>query len=136
MALTQKQENFCLAYVKTGNASEAYRQSYSCENQKEATINNNAYKLLKNTDILTRTEELNRLAVKSTILTIEQRKEILSKIAENVTFDKDGNAGFTDARGAIDLLNKMDGVYIEKRETELRGKLDTEFRVKFVKPDA
>ena len=27
--LTQKQENFCLAYIETGNASEAYRKAYN-----------------------------------------------------------------------------------------------------------
>lgn len=136
MALTQKQENFCLAYIKTGNASEAYRQSYSCGKMKEATIGNNAYMLMQNSEIKARIEEINKSAVNNAILTIEQRKEILSNIARNVSYDKDGNAGFTDARGAIDLLNKMDGVYVEKRETELKGKLDTEFKVKFVKPDA
>ncbi|SQE31532.1 Terminase small subunit [Mannheimia haemolytica] len=26
--LTPKQEAFCLAYIETGNASEAYRQAY------------------------------------------------------------------------------------------------------------
>ena len=26
--LTPKQESFCLAYIETGNASEAYRQAY------------------------------------------------------------------------------------------------------------
>ena len=121
MPLTQKQENFCLEYIKCGNASEAYRRSYNAEKMKDATITNNAYKLLENNDIATRVQELRERATSSAILTVEQRKELLTKIAQNVTFDKDGNAGFSDARGAIDLLNKMDGLYIQKNQTELSG---------------
>ena len=44
--LTPKQEAFCLAYVETGNASEAYRRAYNAENMKPATVNRKA-KMLK-----------------------------------------------------------------------------------------
>lgn len=37
--LTPKQETFCLAYIETGNASEAYRQAYDAENMKPDTVN-------------------------------------------------------------------------------------------------
>jgi phage terminase small subunit len=56
--LTAKQERFCREYVVCMNASEAYRRAYSTENMKEATVNNNAYKLLQNNDISTRINEL------------------------------------------------------------------------------
>ncbi|MGU9998175.1 terminase small subunit, partial [Bordetella avium] len=39
MALTPKQEAFALAYVETGNASEAYRRAYSAERMKPETVN-------------------------------------------------------------------------------------------------
>ena len=58
MALTIKQEKFCMVYIETGNASEAYRKAYNCENMKEATINNKAYELLKKGDITARLGEL------------------------------------------------------------------------------
>ena len=58
--LTPKQEKFCQEYVKTGNKSGAYRIAYSCENMKEATINNNAYKLFENNDITTRINTLQK----------------------------------------------------------------------------
>ena len=43
--LTPKQEAFVLAYVKTGNASEAYRQVYDT-NASAKTINEKASRLL------------------------------------------------------------------------------------------
>ena len=36
--LTPKQEKFAQVYVETGNASEAYRQSYNAERMKPETI--------------------------------------------------------------------------------------------------
>ena len=56
--LTPKQEAFCLAYIETGNASEAYRLNYNAENQKPETINRNAKKLMDNNKIVARLGEL------------------------------------------------------------------------------
>ena len=36
--LTPKQEAFCMAYVETGNVSEAYRRDYDVENMKPETV--------------------------------------------------------------------------------------------------
>jgi phage terminase small subunit len=44
--LTQKQENFCLAYIECGNASEAYRRAYDAENMQPQTIHVKASELL------------------------------------------------------------------------------------------
>ena len=56
--LTPKQEKFCNLYVELGNASEAYRQSYSCSKMKTETINNKAYQMLCRGDIKARVKEL------------------------------------------------------------------------------
>ena len=37
--MTPKQEAFCLAFIETGNASDAYRRAYSAGKMKPATIN-------------------------------------------------------------------------------------------------
>lgn len=62
MALTKKQEIFCKEYVKQDDASAAYRISYSTSKMKDATVNNNAYKLLQRNDIATRVKELKAIA--------------------------------------------------------------------------
>jgi len=56
--LTIKQENFCLAYFKTGNASEAYREAYDVSKMKPETINRRAHDLVNNGKIKARIEDL------------------------------------------------------------------------------
>jgi len=56
--LTIKQEKFCHAYMETGNASEAYRQSYNCGNMKPETINRRAKDLTDHSKIKARMQFL------------------------------------------------------------------------------
>jgi len=71
MSLTVKQEAFCLAYMETGNASEAYRQSYSVENMGENSIRAEAGKLIANPTISLRVEELQEEAKQRNAITVE-----------------------------------------------------------------
>lgn len=52
--LTIKQEAFVQAYLKTGNASKAYRQAYSASRMKPETVNREAKALLDNPKIAAR----------------------------------------------------------------------------------
>jgi len=63
MALTPKRERFCLAYLETGNASEAYRRAYDAKNMKDKTVTKRASELLQDGDITGRLDELRRPAV-------------------------------------------------------------------------
>jgi phage terminase small subunit len=56
--LTPKQENFCLTYIETGNASEAYRMSYNTAKMKPDSVNRKAKELMDNVKISARLEEL------------------------------------------------------------------------------
>lgn len=56
--MTPKQEAFCLAFIETGNASEAYRQAYDAEGMKPASINRKAKELTDNGKIAARLAEL------------------------------------------------------------------------------
>nr|WP_321328489.1 terminase small subunit [Alcaligenes faecalis] len=58
MALTPKQEAFALAYVETGNASEAYRRSYNAEKMKPEVIAVKASELLAHGKVSVRVKEL------------------------------------------------------------------------------
>jgi phage terminase small subunit len=57
-SLTPKQEAFALAYIETGNASEAYRRAYNTGNMKPETVNRNAKALTDDNKISTRISEL------------------------------------------------------------------------------
>ena len=62
--LTPKQEAFCLAYIETGNASEAYRRAYNAEKMSDKVIHNKASDMAKRDDIGVRLEELRAPTVK------------------------------------------------------------------------
>lgn len=78
---TPKQEAFCLAYLKTGNASEAYRLSYNAGKMKPETVNRKAKELLDNGKIAARLNELNSAAVTDAVMTRQQALERLTRFA-------------------------------------------------------
>lgn len=83
--LTPKQENFCLAYLETGNASEAYRRAYDVSNMKPESVNRLAKAQLENVKIASRIEELRAPVREKAMLTLEShlaRLEELSRRAE------------------------------------------------------
>lgn len=76
--LTPKQENFCNFYIESGNASEAYRRAYACDNMKAETVNRKAVELLANGTITARVSELQaELKAKSDI----RKEDIVSLCA-------------------------------------------------------
>ena len=108
--MNRKQEIFCEEFVKSGNAAEAYKLAgYKASSAKSAA--NSASRLLENVGICSRIAELREKAADAQILDAKQRRIMLSEIA------KSGKAIV--AIKAIDTLNKMDGLYINK--TQLSG---------------
>lgn len=110
--LSAKQEQFCLEYRKhDGNATAAaIAAGYS-----ERTAGSQGNRLLKNVEIQKRIKELADDAVRKQIIGLDKRALVLSKIAQDDGAD-------TQARiRAIDVLNKMDGVYVIKAEIKLSG---------------
>lgn len=71
MTLTPKQEAFCLAYLETGNASEAYRRSYSAERMKPNTVNRRAFDLLEDSKIAARLESAREAARARNCVTVD-----------------------------------------------------------------
>lgn len=71
MSLTLKQENFCLAYIETGNATEAYRRAYDASKMKDAVINVKASELLANGKITVRLEELRKPIIERHNITVD-----------------------------------------------------------------
>jgi phage terminase small subunit len=107
--LTPKQEQFVKAIALDGmNYSDAYRSAYNCKRMSDTTINNNAWKLIQDNEITTRIKELAAQADSPKIMSATKRREKLTKLAN----DEDPNV----AMKAIDLLNKMDGEYVQKVE--------------------
>jgi phage terminase small subunit len=112
MTLTAKQEQFCVAYIETGNASEAYRRAYDAEKMKPETVNRNAKALMDNNKIATRLSEIRKPAVDAAQITLEshlQRLHDLSIKAEQ--------AGQLNAAISAEVARgKAAGIHIEKSE--------------------
>lgn len=77
VTLTPKQEAFCLAYIETGNASEAYRQAYDAGQMKPETINKRASELLTKGEIAGRITDLKAAHVERHNVTIDTIREML-----------------------------------------------------------
>lgn len=71
MSLTIKQERFCMVYVETGNASEAYRQAYNAENMSNEAIGVEACRLLDHPSVALKVKELKSGHTKRHELTID-----------------------------------------------------------------
>lgn len=112
MTLTAKQEAFCLAYLETGNASEAYRQAYNAERMKPETVNRTAKELLDNPKITARLNELRAPVVERAQYTLEQHLERLRMLSEAA---EQANQ-FSAAIAAETNRGKAAGFYTEKHE--------------------
>lgn len=72
MSLTPKREAFAMAYVETGNASEAYRRAFNVRpNTKQEAIAVNASKLLADANVSLRVDELKAQLVKRHEITVD-----------------------------------------------------------------
>lgn len=103
------QENFCVEFVRCGNATEAYKNAgYKVRSDKVAGVC--AAKLLGNARVQSRIAELRREMDSYKIMDAAERRELLTQFA------RDEETAKPDRLKAMDLLNKMDGVYINKTQ--------------------
>jgi phage terminase small subunit len=126
LALNQKQEKFCLAYAKSGNARQSYLEAgYKC---KPETADASASQLLKNPKVQDRLAELYDKAANESIADIREMQEVLTSIIrkemdeEIIVVEGDGD-GCSSARrirkepslkdliNAINTLGKMQGAF-------------------------
>ena len=110
--LTPKQEAFCLAYLETGNASEAYRRAYDAENMKPESINRKAKDVIDNVKIAARIEALRKPALKRAQMTLEGHLADLQMLRDKA-LEADQ---FSAAISAEVARGKAAGVHIEKSE--------------------
>jgi hypothetical protein len=83
--LTPKQENFCIAYLDTGSASEAYRQAYDAEKMKPETITRNSKAMLDKSKIATRLADLGAPVIEKAKMTLESHLETLAGLRDVAT---------------------------------------------------
>ena len=112
MKLTAKQEAFCLAYIETNNASEAYRRAYDSSKMKPESANESASRLLADVKITARLEQLRAPVRDRAQITLEShldRLNHLSLMAEQAE-------QYSAAIKAEESRGKVAGLYVEKIE--------------------
>lgn len=126
MALTIKQEKFCIEYAKSGNARQAYKKAgYKCKN--DASVDASASQLLRNPKVKERLAELTEEVKNNAIADIKEMQETLTKIIrqnieeEVIMFDPASGVqrekktpAVKEIISAINTLGKMQGAFIEK----------------------
>jgi len=114
LKLNARQKSFCEYYVASGNATDAaIKAGYKEKNARFIGSEN-----LTKANIKKYIEELQEKAKGNRIMTAIERREFLTSMI------KDGAVKDTDRLKALDILNKMDGEYIQK--LEVKGELKSE----------
>ena len=111
--LTQKQEMFCLAYIETGNATEAYRQAFNPETASEATINRKAKALMDADKIGARIEALRKPVREKAQITLEAHLNDLKRLRDLA----EGEGKYSAAVSAEVSRGKASGLYIDRVES-------------------
>lgn len=121
--LTQNQESFCLAYLKTESASDAYRESHPGSKIKPESVHVAAARLMARPEVRRRIEELRKPAIEAAALTLESHLDELGKIR-----DEAKAAGqYGPAAAAEASRGKAAGLY--KERVEHSGKVTVNVRI-------
>lgn len=126
--LTPKQERFAQAIALDGlNYTDAYKAAYNTDNMSDKTVNEKASLLKDNDKVRARINELREESMSPKVMSAKKRKERLTEIIDDP--DIDINAKLK----AIDLLNKMDGEYVQKIAAEVQT--ETTINIELVDDD-
>ena len=121
--LTLKQESFCLAYIETGNASEAYRMSYSAEKMTAASVSVAASRLLDNAKIALRIAELKAEHAKRHEITVDDLIAELEEARQLAIDTSQSGSAVTATMGKAKLLG------LEKKLVEHSGEVDMNLKI-------
>ena len=131
--LTPKQETFACKIVEGMTQADAYRAAYSTAKMSDKTIWENASRLMADSKVIARVEELRAQIAAKSILTAEQRLKYLTRVINGE--EKEREAVVIDGRSvdvdvptsivtklrAIDIMNKMTGEYVQKVEADINS---------------
>ena len=118
MSLTTKQEIFVQRLLEGNTQAEAYRFAYNCENMKDKTIIEKASKLMAQSNIRARYEELKNELKQKMFYTVEKANEdlewIKNKAKEDIEYRGIKQANATTYLGAVKQQIDLNGITIKK----------------------
>lgn len=124
--LTAQQEKFAQAIaLEDMSQADAYRSAYNTSKMTDKSIWEKASELAANVKVKARVAELREKAMTPKVMNAQRRREKLTELAES----DDPNVSMK----AIDLLNKMDGEYVQKIAAEVQT--ETTINIELVDDD-
>jgi phage terminase small subunit len=108
--LTPKQELFVQGIIKGLSQADAYREAYECKKMSDNAIYREASLLMDNPKVAQRLKELRDQLSTPNIMSAQKRLEWLTEAIGN------NDISVADKLRAIDLMNKMQGEYVQKVE--------------------
>ena len=111
--LTAKQEKFVQNIIEGMSQADAYRNAYSTKRMSDNAIYREASVLMTNRKISQRLQELRTQMMNPSIMTAQKRLEWLTGVIQ------DEDESTSDKLKAIDIMNKMQGEYVQKIEAEV-----------------
>ena len=115
--LTAKQEQFVQNIIQGMSQADAYRSAYPNTKMSDKTIHEAASRLMSNNKVVARLSELRGELAKPTIMSAQKRLEWLTEV---INSEEDINAKLK----AVDLMNKMQGEYVQKIEADVRSEVN------------
>lgn len=103
MSLTPKQENFAQEVVRGRNLSDAYRASYNCKNTADKTINENASRLMADSKVSARVDEL--------------RQKVENKVIQELVYT---------AKESFDKLCQLQDLALTQEKPEINNAIKSE----------
>ena len=115
-----RHEAFAQGIAEGKTQKEAYKAAFpNCHTWKDRTIINRACDLARRDDVTERVQELQQQTTSTAIMSITERKEWLTRLV------MDGQEATPNRLKALDILNKMDGAYIE--QVNVNGTINNPF---------
>lgn len=115
--LTAKQEQFVQNIIEGMSQADAYRSAYPNQKMSDKTIWESASKLMSNPKVNARLQELRDQMMKPSIMSAQERMEWLTNLINNE------EEGTNEKLKAIDIMNKMQGEYVQKVEAEVKSEV-------------
>lgn len=113
--LTAKQEKFVQNIITGMTQADAYRNSYNAKKMTDKQIWEEASKLMAKPKVAQRVQELRAEMANESIMSAKERLEFLTRVIKGEENDKDyAVADLNTKLKAVDIMNKMQGEYVQK----------------------
>jgi phage terminase small subunit len=106
--LTAKQELFVKHIIDGMTQADAYRSAYDTSRMTDKTVHEKASRLMADDKVRARLEELRNQMITPSVMSAQKRLEWLTEL---VMSEEEST---TDKLKAVDIMNKMQGEYVQK----------------------